>query len=106
MTTNGRRREGLNSKWVEAVNHHCHKPQKLQFSNARPNELSALDFFARRKNAHTPRLFPKISKPNGGPLPPAGLCKAGGETERAPRFGIFLQSVKMLTPRACFGKFR
>ena len=34
----------------------------------------------------------------GGPLPPAGLCKAGGETERAPRFEIFLEASKMLSP--------
>ena len=29
-------------------------------------------------------------------MPPAGLCKAGGETERAPRFGFFLEVSKML----------
>ena len=42
----------------------------------------------------------------GGPLPPASLCKAGGEPERAPRFGIFWEASKMLMPRTCFGKFR
>ena len=53
----------------------------------------------------SPRAFENFGE-YGGPLPPASLCKAVGEPERAPRFGIFLEASKMLTPRACFGKFR
>ena len=33
----------------------------------------------------------------GGPLPPASLCKAGGEPERAPRFEICLEVISVFT---------
>ena len=45
---------------------------------------------------------------HGRPLPPASLCKAGGEPERAPRFEIFLEASKMLSPARVlenFGKY-
>ena len=41
------------------------------------------------------RLLPITtnSEKHGGPLPPAGLGQAGGETERAPRLGLCLKGV-------------
>ena len=33
------------------------------------------------------------SEIHGGPLPPAGLGQAGGETERAPRLGLCLKAI-------------
>ena len=37
-------------------------------------------------------------------MPPAGLCKAGGEAERAPRFVIFLEAAKNADAQRVFRK--
>ena len=63
------------------------------------------NFFGSRQKADTPRPFRKNSKSMVRHCPPAGLCKAKGEAERAPSFICFSEprrGVRSLrTGRAC-----
>ena len=53
----------------------------------------------------SPARVLKISVSMVDHCPPASLCKAGGEPERAPRFEIFLEASKMLSPARVLENF-
>ena len=73
-------------------------PQAFLKREAMPNEILALQFVWKLPKFRRPARVSENFGKHGGPLPPAGLCKAGGEAERAPRFGIFLEAAKIQAP--------